>query len=511
MIYGSITYATLTGGGSGGNAYQVRFGYQVLSEDIPNNSRQVKLQLEVRSVKSAYGTYGFNQTSTIDGTTLSSAVFDMRSTNTWQIFGSRTITITGAYNGTKSGSFTTDATTSSGNYTLKSGSANVTMSLPTLHQPPIINTATIAETNSVLTALNVPDTTVVRYLSKKTITLSASAFDNATLTYRIRHFDTDYAIPSINTYQSSNIFNTDYTTHDIVINEGKAQIIQNIKDSMEGTATDWLKVSINGSIEKPNGIAYAKPNLERTSTTIKRKSGNGTNLTDNKANLNLVGTIYKENDVVGNNNSITQIGYKIWENGTSEPASYTTLTPTISGGNVTVTDLEISNINFTKIYNYKIILADNYGYNYVVEDTVPLGQATWTEYKDRVDFLKLTVGGYNPFEYSDEEKIVGEWFGKPLYSKTISTTTAVLPNTMLNIPYNIPNVKEVWIDYGKSFYHANNTTRSYGIEYIYYSTNNTLAFSHAFIQSDAINLIANDGWNTNWTKYITLLYTKTTD
>lgn len=274
------------------------------------------------------------------------------------------------------------------------GSGSKTVTFDTLHKQPEIGVATMVETNSVLTALNVPNTTIVRYLSKKNITLSATAYDNATLTYRLRHFNADYALPSSSTYQNSNVFNTDYTQHDVAIGDGKANLIQDIKDSLNGTATDWVYVDINGTAQKPNGINYTKPAIIRANTSIKRKSGGGTTLTDNKAVLNFKGTFYKGNDVIGNNNSIAQIGYKIWEKGTTEPSNYTTLTPTISGGNITITNFELSNLIYTKTYNYKIILKDRYGYqDTILDGTLPTGQSVWTEYKDRVDFLKITIQG----------------------------------------------------------------------------------------------------------------------
>lgn len=321
---------------------------------------------------------------------------------------------------------TISSTMSSSSFTPSYGSANGSMQLTILHLNPVIETADMVETNSVLTALNVPNTTIVQYLSQKTITLHGTAYDDATIDkYRLRHFNTDYNIPSATTYQNSNVFSTDYTTHDISIGSGKANIIQDIGDTLSGTSTDWVYVNIGGEAQKPNGIAYTKPTIERTSTTIKRKSGDGTTLTDNKAVLNLKATYYKENDIIGNNNNIQQIGYKIWESGTSEPASYTTLTPTTSGSDITITDFEISNVLYTKTYNYKIILKDRYNYQDTIDNgIIPTGQSVWTEYKDRVDFLALTVEGVNPFEYSTTEKKVGVWDGKPLYRKIIRGTLA---------------------------------------------------------------------------------------
>lgn len=125
--YGSVTKCKV-GNGTTRNEYECRLGYQVNSQDIASNTSNVTLRLEVRSINSSYCTYGYNQTTKIDGTSLSAKTFDMRSTNTWQVFGTRTITIThntdGSYSASKSGSFTTTAT---GTYSLKSGSASVTV------------------------------------------------------------------------------------------------------------------------------------------------------------------------------------------------------------------------------------------------------------------------------------------------------------------------------------------------------------------------------------------------
>lgn len=380
------TGSTTTYGGSAGH---LELWAKYNSKDVQNNKTNVSVELRLVIDYGYIGNYqatywGISGDLSASGNLGSG---DYRS----RTLGSATGDITHNADGTKSVSFSGSFNPTAWGYSMSvSGSAT----LPNLHKPPVINTATMVETNSVLTALNVPDTTIVQYLSKKTITLSVTTYDGATPTYRLRHLNTDYSIPSSSTYQNSNVFNTDYTQHDVVIGDGKANLIQDIKDSLNGTATDWVTVDIGGTAQKPNGIAYTKPNIERANTSIKRKSGGGTTLTDNKAVLNFKGTFYKGNDVIGNNNNIQQIGYKIWEKNTDEPSSYTTLTPTISGGNITVTNLELSNLIYTKTYNYKIILKDRYGYeDAILDGTLPTGQSVWTEYKDRVDFLKITIQG----------------------------------------------------------------------------------------------------------------------
>lgn len=115
--------------------YEVRLGYQVNSQDIANNKSNVSLRLEVRSIKAAYCTKGTGQTTTIDGTKVAdNKSFDMSSTNTWKTFGTKTMDISHNADGTcsvsKSGSFT--ATAGSSDYSLRSGSAKVTVSPPTI-------------------------------------------------------------------------------------------------------------------------------------------------------------------------------------------------------------------------------------------------------------------------------------------------------------------------------------------------------------------------------------------
>lgn len=135
FTYGSITKCKVRNGQTR-NEYECQLGYEVQSQSIANNTSSVKLRLEVRSIKSNYNTRGANQTTTIDGTALSAKTFDMSSTNTWQNFGERTITVThnsdGKYSASKTGSFTTTVNSSFSEYALKSGSASVTVAPATI-------------------------------------------------------------------------------------------------------------------------------------------------------------------------------------------------------------------------------------------------------------------------------------------------------------------------------------------------------------------------------------------
>lgn len=120
--------------------YECRLGYEVNSQSIEDNTSTVTLLLQARSINSSYKTKGNGQTPTIDGMTLSKRTIDMSDTNEWQDLGSRTVTIShnadGSCSVNKTGSFV--CTAGSSNYSLRSGSASVTVEpedIPRASQP----------------------------------------------------------------------------------------------------------------------------------------------------------------------------------------------------------------------------------------------------------------------------------------------------------------------------------------------------------------------------------------
>lgn len=109
--------------------------------------------------------------------------------------------------------------------------------------------------------------------------------------------------------------------------------------------------------------------------------------------------------------------------------------------------------------------------------------------------------------YSSEETIIGTWFGKPRYRKTITFKTTIIAS--FTIPHEIANVDEINVDYGNSYF-IETTGISYSLPIIGYAGNVT-DNCYAYVNKENIYIFATGGWNTSWTKYITLLYTKTTD
>lgn len=109
--------------------------------------------------------------------------------------------------------------------------------------------------------------------------------------------------------------------------------------------------------------------------------------------------------------------------------------------------------------------------------------------------------------YSSEETIIGTWFGKPRYRKTITFKTTI--NGSFTVPHEIANVDEINVDYGNSYFIETPGT-SYSLPIIGYAGNLT-DNCYVYVNKENIYIFATGGWNTSWTKYITLLYTKTTD
>lgn len=120
----------------------------------------------------------------------------------------------------------------------------------------------------------------------------------------------------------------------------------------------------------------------------------------------------------------------------------------------------------------------------------------------------------NKFNYSTEEQVIGKWSnGKPLYRKTITFTTIIKMNEITSIAHNIENAKNIFIDFSASFMEANigaSDYISYNFPLIGYSGNITDKV-YCYVNLTNINFYANGNWATNWTKHITLNYTKTTD
>lgn len=352
--------------GNGGYGYAGNYKYTVQIDDSD----------DLKRTKNKYQ----SESAIAGGRWSSQALFDETFTIKHNSDGQKTIKVYGSM--------------STSEFSPSSASATGNVVLSQLHKAPDITTVSLTETNTQLTSLGVANNTIVQYLSNKTATIEVSTYDDATITeYSIYHNNT-----LIETSTTSNI-TIDFSKVSELIDSGTGSIglMVAVTDSLDGYNTKIFNFPV---------IKYTRPSIEFTSTNIKRKTGNGTVLTDNIVLLNFVGTCYKGNDVIGNNN-IPTVEYKIWN--TSEP-SYSTLT-TPNTANVTIKDYEISNILYTSTYNYKIKITDTFTTTEttinVKIDKVPTGVSVWTEYPDRVDFIKATIDGKNIVESGENDN--GSW------------------------------------------------------------------------------------------------------
>ena len=416
-------------GSTNDSKWTVKLEATEIAYSIPNKNSTVKVQVYLgRASSQSYlgGNYNLSvkcadQTQSQNGNIPYPTYINA---GAWYLLKTFTFTVSNTGNPT---TISISSSMSSGDFTPSSASASGSLTLTKLHDAPSITSFSLVEKNTQITNLSVPNNTIVQYLSNKTATINVSTYDNATIT--------NYSVYLNNVLIGSSKSNT-ITINFANIGElidsgtGKVGLMVAVTDSLGGYSTKIFDFSV---------IKYTRPTIEKTSTTIKRKTGNGTVLTDNKVLLNFVGTCYKGNDVIGNANKPT-VQYKIWN--TSEP-SYSTLT-TPNTSNVTIKDYEISNILYTSTYNYKIKIYDVFTTTEttinVKTDKVPTGVSVWTEYKDRVDFKRITLNGFDIVESGSNNN--GEYIkfanGKMICSAVF--TTPILTWTEDNILYMSQNV-----------------------------------------------------------------------
>lgn len=269
------------------------------------------------------------------------------------------------------------------------------------HTNPSDVSFTITEKNQKLIDAGITNNTYVNNLSIKEYNISATLHDGATATnYNLYNG----AVPA---FRTTNIFEIDYSTKELVTwnDTGKVPMRAQVLDNMGGNG-------YSSSAYDPalyDYIPYLKISLNETTTTARR---NGQ--TSGRVKLNINGTFY--NGSIGN---VTQtkptIKYKYWSANDTEPTTFDNTIPsdniTVSNNTFSVVDYEIGSIDETAsnyfnpetAYRVKVYIEDNFTSYSSQEKQIPLGEGTWSEYKDRVDFKKITVQGKNVLFYENED------------------------------------------------------------------------------------------------------------
>lgn len=259
------------------------------------------------------------------------------------------------------------------------------------HTNPSNVSLTITEKNQKLIDAGIANNVYVNNLSIKEYNVSATLHDGATATnYNLYNG----VVPA---FRTTNIFEIDYSAKELVTwqETGKVPMRVQVLDNMGGNG-------YSSSAYEPtlyDYIAYMKINLNESQTVVKR---NGQ--MSGKVKLNVNGTFYN-----GNIGNVTPgkpiIKYKYWKLGETEPETFDN---TISSENITVNDntfsvsnYEIGSIDETasnffdpeNAYRVKIYVEDNFTNYSSTEKPISVGEYTWAEYKDRVDFKKVTIKG----------------------------------------------------------------------------------------------------------------------
>lgn len=136
-------------------------------------------------------------------------------------------------------------------------------------------------------------------------------------------------------------------------------------------------------------------------------------------------------------------------------------------------------------------------------DELPIGT--------RVEFNGETIpDGWEEVEeisndevYSTEEQVIGTWFGKPLYRKTIDFGYMAKANVFKHVPHNVANVEKIWIDRSNSYF-VDASLNYYDVsDYDWHTSVNATNISAV--------VASNDYDRTTSSMYVTIRYTKTTD
>lgn len=399
--------------------------------------------------------------------------------------------------------------TTGANYTSGNASARDTMTLTELHKAPEITQFEITEGDQTLVSRGITNQLVNR-ASNKIIEIQQqfiTLYDNATIS-KIEVFGENFKFEFTGdqTFLPCNFYNIDFIYHETTAygDEYKYAVLLGVRitDSLGGVG----EVAFNYPF-----IYYQPPNIVETQSSVKR---NG-QLTG-KANLNLL--VNFTNSKIGNaQNTISSFMLKYWEINTTEPDAYMIEIPssaytidnnTISIYNWSISNngVEITNLDKSKAYYFKIVLRDSINNSYDITLLCSKGEWVMAKFKDRVDFQKITVGGYNPFKYSENETIVGKWIdGRPIYRKVINSTSP-LSAGFNYVNHGIDNFDklvnhELYLDYGTDVYVGGAFQ------------DETTFVTLVYVSPEKANINVGSTWGASFKEGFTLIleYIKTTD
>lgn len=379
---------TLTANGSKGHH---KFTLKVNEETTSGNSSFMSYSFTIAPIQSGWDWYGLNipYSVKIGSNTYTGSISSYNGSSTTTISSGSNIKIAHNTDGTKTIDISFSVTDSTGqSYTCGNASSSSTFKLTDLHKPPLFNSITFVENSSVLQNIGLSANDFVPYLSNKTATIQATTYDGATITqYRIINGTTKFT-------STTNTINLNFTTEGIEmayyyetsVSKEIPQIIIELTDNKGGVSSY--------NYTNTRYVMYAKPNLVQTSSSVKR---NGQ--LSGKVIMNLVGTFYGSS--VGTKSNSVTLSYKYWKTNVSEPSTYFPITGATTSGNVVNVNnwnvaksgTPISDVDSNSAYYFKVRMVDQFNKESIITLNVPVGEYLRALFKDRVDFLNITIGG----------------------------------------------------------------------------------------------------------------------
>lgn len=256
------------------------------------------------------------------------------------------------------------------------------ITIPSGHTPPDTVRFNMTEASNSPVYGIVNDNVIAENLSVKQFNVTCNLYDDATFSKAIlKNYD------NVIKESTSTSFTVDFSTVGLIVNTSVDRIPFKaiVQDSKGGEG-------FLGYVYQY--IPYTPPAVIESSIIAKRTY----QVTGNVV-LSLSGTYYNGADLNQGGTYQPTIKYKFWEAGDDEPDTYgntiSASSVTISNGTFSVSNYSLGNsFELNKSYKIKVQVNDTYKTTAMSEPkTIPYGEALWTEYKDRVDFKKLTIGG----------------------------------------------------------------------------------------------------------------------
>lgn len=296
------------------------------------------------------------------------------------------------------------------------------ITIPSGHTPPDTVRFNMTEASTSPVYGIVENNVIVENLSIKQFNVTCNLYDNATFSKAIlKNYD------NVIKESTSTSFTVDFSNVSLIVNtlEDRIPFRAIVQDSKGGEGFLGYLYQY---------IPYIQPTIIENSVNVKRTY----QVTGNVV-LSLNGTYYNGADLNQSGTYKPVLKYKVWKVGTSEPSSYNN---TISAGSVTISNGTFSVSNYSlgnsfeldKSYKIKIQVNDRYKTTTMSEPkTIPYGEALWTEYKDRVDFKKLTIRGkiIDPYNYVNTD--LTSYFSKTSGNANITSASYVRNGNIIDL------------------------------------------------------------------------------